>query len=267
MVDATRLYLRYLAASIRSQMQYRASFIMLALGHFMTTGVEFLALWAVFDRFGSLRGWTLAEIALFYGMISIAFASAECLARGFDTFGDLIKSGEFDRILLRPRSAALQVAGREAQLMRIGRFLQGLIVLLWAASALGVRWTAPRVALAIVSVIGGTCLFVGLFVLQATMAFWTTESLEIWNTVTYGGVETAQYPISVYRPWFRGVFTFVVPLAAVTYFPALAILERADALGSPVWFQWLAPLIGIAFLVAALQVWRIGVRHYHSTGS
>ena len=198
---------------------------------------------------------------------SCAFASAESVARGFDIFGDLVRSGDFDRFMLRPRSTALKVAGHQVQLMRIGRLSQGLIVLLWATTALGVRWTAPRVVLLIASVLGGTCLFVGLFVLQATMAFWTTETLEIWNTVTYGGVETAQFPISIYRPWFRGIFTFVVPLAAVTYFPALPILGRADVLGSPVWFQWAAPLIGVAFLVAALQVWRIGVRHYHSTGS
>ena len=48
--------------------------------------------------------------------------------------------------------------------------------------------------------------------LQATLAFWTTETLEIVNTVSYGGVETAQYPLSIYRPWFRHFFTFVVPL-------------------------------------------------------
>jgi len=267
MIDALCLYLRLLGASIRSQMQYRASFVMLSIGHFLGTGVEFLALWALFDRFGTLRGWTLAEVAFFYGAVNVAFASSESLARSFDTFGDLIRSGEFDRILLRPRSSALQVAGREAQLMRIGRFAQGAIVLLWAAAALGVRWTAPRVALLVASLVGGTCLFIGLLVLQATMAFWTTETLEIWNTVTYGGVETAQFPISIYRPWFRAVFTFIVPLAAVTYYPSLPILGRADALGSPVWFQCLSPLIGVGFLILALQVWRLGVRHYHSTGS
>ena len=34
MVDSLVLYGRYLSVSFRSQMQYRASFIMLSLGHF-----------------------------------------------------------------------------------------------------------------------------------------------------------------------------------------------------------------------------------------
>ena len=268
MFDSVRLYARYAGTSLRGQMQYRASFVMLALGHFLVTGIEVLGIWALFDRFGSLQGWALPEVALFYGLVQVGFALAEGIGRGFDTFPGLIRTGGFDRLLLRPRGTAFQVAAREVQVMRVGRLLQGLIVLLWAATALEVTWTPARVALALFAVGGGTCLFIGLFALQATLAFWTTESLEVMNTVTYGGVETGQYPLPIYQRWFRRFFIFVVPLGCVTYFPGLGILGRRDALlGSPVWFHWTAPAIGVAFLLVALQVWRFGVRHYRSTGS
>lgn len=267
MLDSLRLYLRYVGTSLRAQMQYRASFVLYAFSHFLATGVEFLAIWALFDRFGSLEQWSLAEVALFYGMVSVAFALAEAVARGFDLFPGMVRTGEFDRVLLRPRSTVLQLAGRELQLMRIGRFSQGLIVLLWAASALNVAWTPAKVALAIAAMLGGACIFSGIFVLQATMAFWTIETLEIANTVTYGGVEAAQFPLTIYKPWFRRFFTFVIPLATINYFPAHAILGRADALGTPAALHWLAPLVGVGFLLVCLQVWRFGIRHYRSTGS
>jgi len=267
MLDSLRLYLRYVGTSLRAQMQYRASFVLYAFSHFLATGVEFLAIWALFDRFGSLEQWSLAEVALFYGMVSVAFALAEAVARGFDLFPGMVRTGEFDRVLLRPRSTVLQLAGRELQLMRIGRFSQGLIVLLWAASALDVAWTPAKVALAIAAMLGGACIFSGIFVLQATMAFWTIETLEIANTVTYGGVEAAQFPLTIYKPWFRRFFTFVIPLATINYFPAHAILGRADALGTPAALHWLSPLVGVAFLLVCLQVWRFGIRHYRSTGS
>lgn len=268
MPNALRLYLRYFGISIRSQMQYRASFLMLALGGFLAGAIEIVGIWALFDRFGSLRGWRLPEVALFFGLIHTALALGDAFARGFDVFPRMIRAGNFDRLLLRPRSTALQVAGQELTLHRIGRLTQGLIVLLWAAAALNVHWTAGRVLLAAFAVLGGVCLFYGLWVLQATMAFWTTESLEIMNALTYGGCETGQFPITIYRPWFRRFFTFVVPLACVTYFPVLAILGRDDpVLGSPAWLRSSAPLIGVVFLAAALRVWRFGVRHYRSTGS
>ncbi|KKK77007.1 hypothetical protein LCGC14_2857910, partial [marine sediment metagenome] len=148
MIDSLRLYFRYVGISLRGQMQYRLSFVMLALGHFVGTGIEILGIWAMFARFKTLGGWTLPEVAMFYGIINVAFALAEGVGRGFDIFPGLVKGGGFDRMLLRPRSTVLQVAAQEVQLMRIGRFSQGMIVLLWAASALNVQWTFGRISLA-----------------------------------------------------------------------------------------------------------------------
>ena len=267
MRHAFRLYRRYVAISIRSQMQYRASTVMLAAGFCLLTCLEFAALWVLFEHFGNVRGWRLPEVALLYGMVNIAFALAEGFARGFDTFGTMVKSGDFDRVLLRPRGTVLQLMGQEIQLQRIGRFLQALAVLVWAQTALEIAWSSAKIALLAGAVLSGACLFFGLFVLQATLAFWTTEGLEIANTLTNGGTETAQFPLVIYPGWFRHFFTYVVPLAGITYFPALAILDRTDPLGSAAWAHWLSPLAGMAFLLVALRAWRLGVRHYRSTGS
>jgi len=266
-LDADRLYIRFLEISVRSQMQYRASFIMLALGHMAATGIEFAGMLVLFARSGSLLEWSLHEVAFMYGVVNVSFAIADAASRGFDTFGDMVKSGEFDRLLTRPRSTALQVAGQELTLRRVGRLAQGAFVLAWASAGVGTEWSAASAALLALTVIGGACMFSGLIVLQATLAFWTTETLEIMNTVTYGGVETTQYPLSIYRDWFQRFFTFIIPLARVSYFPCVEIIGADDPLGSPTWFRYASPLIGAAFLAAALRVWNLGERRYASTGS
>jgi ABC-2 type transport system permease protein len=262
--ELARLYAHFTAISIRAQMQYRASFLMLMVGHFITTGVEFLGIVALFHRFGSLRGWSLPEASIFYGIVNTGFALAEGIGRGFDVFPAMVKSGDFDRLLLRPRSTAFQVAAMEMQGMRLGRLAQGLLVLGWGAAHLAVRWSAADLLLVCLTVLGGACLFYGLFVLQATMSFWTVETLEIMNTVTYGGTETAQYPMTIYRPWFRRFFTFVIPLVCMNYIPVEVLLRRAGT--GEIW-RYLAPLTGMVFLAATLKVWQFGVRHYRSTGS
>ncbi len=76
-------------------------------------------------------------------------------------------------------------------------------------------------------------MFSGLFVMQATLAFWTVESLEAVNIFTYGGEAVAEYPMNVYAGWFRNFMTFVVPVGCVTYLPMLAAMGRADPLGAP----------------------------------
>ena len=262
------LYGRFVSQSVRATLQYRLSFVLMAFGYFITSGVEALGVWALFDRFGMLGQWSLAEVALLYGMVNVAFPISEALARGFDVFGqEFVKTGNFDRVLLRPRSTVLQLAGHEFQIHRIGRLLQGLIVLGVAMWLLPIDWTLWRSALLVFAILSGVVFFYALFIFQAAMSFWTVESLEIMNTLTYGGVETAQYPLAIYQPGFRRFFTFVVPLGCISYFPAVAILGIEDPLGSERWMQVAAPLAGYLFFAASLVAWRFGIRHYTSTGS
>jgi ABC-2 type transport system permease protein len=240
---------------------------MQSIGSLLITGIEVLSMWALFARFGTVRGWAMPEVALFYGMISISFSLSEAVGRGFDLFSAMLKDGGFDRLLVRPRSTVLQLLGQEITLRRIGRLAQGAAVLGYAMGALDVAWSAPKLLLLASAIAGALCAFLGLLVLQATSAFWTTESLEVWNAFTYGGVTMSQYPLAIYRSWLRGLFTYVIPLGCVNYLPGVAILEHPDPLGTPVWAQWIAPLAGPAFLALSLAAWRAGVRRYRSTGS
>ncbi|TVR48678.1 MAG: ABC transporter permease [Puniceicoccaceae bacterium] len=266
-MNEARLYIRLLETSIRSQLQYRASFLTGVAGQFLVTAMEMIGILALFHRFGTLQGWTLGQVALFYGTISVAFAIGDALGTGFDRMAALVRGGDFDRILLRPRTSVVQILGQELALRRIGRLAQGLIVLGAAVWILEPAWGPAEIALLVLTVAGGAALFLGLFVVQGALTFWTTESLEAVNAFSYGGVTAGQYPITIYEDWFRRFFTFVVPLACVSYLPLTLVLGVEDVLGLPAWMRASAPLAGPAFLAAALGFWSLGVRHYQSTGS
>jgi ABC-2 type transport system permease protein len=267
-VNAIRLYGRYVRVSLRAQMQYPASFLLTATGAFAATGIDFLAIWALFARFRQVEGWRFGEVALFYSVIGVAFALADWLTRGFDVFGEqFVKTGDFDRLLVRPRSTVLQLLGYEFRATRIGRLAQGIVVGIIAVRLTSIAWTWQVWVTLLFAVAGGTALFCGILVLQATLAFWTVESLEIANTLTYGGVEAAQYPLDLYARWFRNFLTFVVPLGCVSYFPVAAVLGKAGRTGLPAELLRLTPALGFAFLGVALWAWRYGVRHYTSTGN
>ena len=192
----------------------------------------------------------------------IGFSIAEMLARGFDTFDQMVKQGEFDRILLRPLGTLFQIASSQVQLMRIGRFLQGLLVLIFGLSSMQI--TPFILIVTLLSIIGTACVFYGLLIAQATLAFWTTETLELVNITTYGGVEAGQYPMSIYPKGFRLIFTLLIPLSTVTYYPIAALFEH-ESLGYVA--CCLLPLSGLLFLYLCTRAWHIGVRRYCSTGS
>jgi ABC-2 type transport system permease protein len=255
-------------ASVRAQLAYPTSFALMSLAAFLVTIVEFIGVWALFARFGHVGAWRLGEVALFYGLASVTFSIADAVTRGFDIFGQVfVKTGAFDRLLLRPRSLALQLLGYELRMTRIGRFCQGVLVFAIGVALTHLHWTAGSAAILAFAVAGGVALFSGLFVLQATLAFWTVESLEVANVLTYGGEAAAEYPLNVYAGWFRDFLLWGVPIGCVTYLPMLAAIGRTDPLGAPDWLLPLAPLAGFAFLGGSLFIWRFGVRHYTSSGS
>jgi ABC-2 type transport system permease protein len=267
-MNALALYARYASASLRAQVQYPMATLMLILGQCAATSIEILGVYALFSRFGSVGGWTFGEAALFYALVNITFSLADLLTRGFEVFGtDFVRTGAFDRVLLRPRAAALQLAGHEVRLSRLGRLIQGVAVLVIATRLAPIEWDAASIAMALWAVTGGVALFFGILVLQATMAFWTVEGLEIANVLTYGGVHAAQYPLNIYSTWFRRLLTFGVPLACVAYYPVLVILKRPDPLGAPDWLLPFTPLAGFAFLALSFLAWRAGMARYASTGS
>jgi ABC-2 type transport system permease protein len=267
-MNALFLLGRYMSASLRAQMQYPAGTILLAVGSFVATILDLVAIWVLFARFGAVDGWRFGDVAMFFGLISISFAIADFLSRGFDMLGtEFIKTGNFDRILLRPRTATLQLIGHNFRFNRAGRLAQGLVVTLIGTQSLGFHWTVPAIALALWTIAGGVALFVGLMVIQGALAFWTTESLEVMNLLTYGGVQAAQFPLGLYEKWFRNFLIFVVPIGCVAYFPVLAILGKPDPLGTPSWLLPLTPLAGFAFLGLSFLAWRAGVAKYTSTGS
>ena len=118
--------------------------------------------------------------------------------------------------------------GSELQLLRLGRVCVGLFALIWGAWGLDVSITAGGWLLIGLSMMGGTLLFSGIIFMQATMAFWTVEPMEVWNVITHGGVEVTQYPLTIYGAKLRGFFSRLVPLAAVNFRPL--IIYWAEAL-------------------------------------
>ena len=265
--DGLRLYLRYVGTHFRAQVQYPGALSLQVLGSVLFTAIEFVGVWALLDRFGSVRGWQLAEVAVLYGLVILGFASAEMTGRGFDLFSRQVRSGGFDRILLRPRHTVLQVAGAEFAFQRIGRWLQGAAILVWGLVNAGIAWNPARVLLLAETIAGVTVLFLGVFVATAAITFWTVQSLELFAIVSNGSVDAGSYPTTVYRRFMRRFLFFIVPIGTVTYFPVAALLGRPDPLGTPPWFGWAAPAAAPLFLAAALFFWHLGTRHYSSTGS
>lgn len=261
------LYRRLIGARLRAQMQYRASFLLLTLVSFVVVGSDLLAILILFNYFGELAGWRAGEVALLYGLAMVAFGLSETVAAGFDLFPQAIQRGEFDQVLLRPVGIFVQVLAADFQLRRLGRVVQGCLAVALAVAWTPIVWTPLKVCYLLVVCVSGFVMFSALLVLGAVLCFWTIQSIEIVNTLTYGGTELTSYPLPIYHELLQRFFTFVVPLAFVSYFPALYLLDRPELQHLPSWLPAMTPVAAAMFALLAWLAWQVGVRHYQSTGS
>jgi len=150
---------------------------------------------------------------------------------------------------------------------RLGRILQGLVVLIIAMSMTHFRWTLLKAIYIPFVLVSQVCFFGGLFVMGATITFWTVESIEVVNIFTYGGSEMMAYPMNIYQDWMRRFFTYIIPAIFLNYYPALFLLDKPDPLNMPASAPFIAPLIGFGFLIAGFVFWQFGLKHYQSSGT
>lgn len=242
-------------------MTYRGSFLLSCLGQLLVTVNTFLGVKFLMDRFGTIAGYTLPQLALCFAVILAATSLAECFARGLDAFASVLSEAQFDRLLVRPRGLLFQLLCEKMKLSMVPRLLQAVLMLAWAISAGAVRWTAPKAAVLALMILCGAALFFGLFLINAALCFFTLEGLEVMNIFTDGPREYGKYPFGIYGKGVLWILTLLVPLALVQHWPLQYLLDQG-----PFWYGFL-PLVSLLFLIPCAAVWRLGVRHYRSTGS
>ena len=267
MVEALAVYRRLIGAGVRSQFQFRTSFVLFSIGQFLITFVDFLAVLVVFSHVHQLAGWTVWQVVFIYGLSGIAFRLADVFVSEVEYLPDHVKGGTFDHFLIRPRGTLLQLCAEEFELRRFGTVLEGFIIFGIACSRVGVHWSAGRVAVTAYSALAGAAIFGSVWVIGAALNFWLLDAREVVNSFTYGGNFLTQYPLPIYGVVLRRVLTFVVPLAFVSFFPALYVLGKRDPFTSLGVIRFLSPLVAAGTLVVARLAWRAGVRHYRSTGT
>ena len=256
-----RLYIKFFAMHLRSQLQYKTSFFLTLFSTMIVSFSTFFGLYFMFSRFNAVEGFAYEQALLCFAVMSMAFSLAEVLGRGFDLFPRMLGNGEFDRALLRPRSVIFQVLAGKMDFTRAGRLIQAVVILCYAAPKSGVAWTPDKIITMLLMIVCGSLVFFGLFIVYAAFSFFTIEGLEFMNVLTNGGMEFGRYPFSIYGRTVLRFLTFVVPLALVQYYPLLYLL------GMETRRVILLPPAALLFLLPGYLFFRFGLRRFKSTGS
>jgi len=257
-----RLFLVQLRMSAVTAMQYRSDFVMKGAMSLVWLGVALVPLVSVFHQRQTVRGWSFAEALIVVGCFSLMKGILEgAISPSLTSVVEHVRKGTLDFLLLKPVDAQFLVSTARVEPWRAMDLLGGLAVFGYGFHALG-RWPTPgAVALALLLMGVGVLVLYALWILVVSASFWVVKVDNL--SYLFGSLfDAGRWPIAVFRGGLWFAFTFIFPLALMTSYPAMALLDRLDARTA------LAAVVGgVAFASIARLVWRRALGFYTSASS
>ena len=257
-----RLFVVQLRASVQVTMQYRAEFLfgLLITGFYVFWNViPMFVLWA---QRPTIAGWSLAEAALVTAWFTFLRSILDgAVQPSLQAVVEHIRKGTLDFVLLKPADAQFLVSTARFEVFNVIDASAAVALAIWALHRLHRVPTIGQVATALMLTVAAAAILYAMAILVISAAFYVVRLdnlIYLFNSV----FDAARWPASVFRGLWRVLFTFVVPLALMTTYPALALLGRLELRTAA------GALAGaLLFVLVARAVWKRSIGHYRSASS
>ena len=262
MIRYLRLFALQLRTSAATAMAYRANFVVQGAMSVMWTVLTLVPLIVLFSERDRVATWdepsALIVIAYFMAVRAVLEGM---ISPSLVDLVEKIRSGSFDYVLLKPIDAQAMISASHYEPWRVFDLLGAIAVVIYAFALRGAPPALPDLAIGIALFASGVLATYALWMLCAAASFWVVRLDNLMYLL--GAIfDIARWPVDVFRGAWRVIFTFVIPVAVMTTFPAMALL---GTLGLP---RTLATIGGSALLLAISRlVWRTAIRSYTSASS
>ena len=253
-------------AGLRSALQYRTDTFIVIVMTLAFQGTGFAFAWVVLSRFESLAGWTLGQVAFLYGLRLVVHAVAGVLTGPVFGLEWQVRSGEFDRYLVRPLSPLVQFMAQGAQISIFGDLLGGIAIFIAANQLVGLAWDPLAILYLVLAIVGGALAEAAARILIAALSFRFLASSSFLYLADSVFSTFANYPLTIFGGVLQFLFTFVLPLAFVAYLPATVLLDKTAELQVNPLLAYLAPVVGVIWIAGAVRIFDRELRHYQSAG-
>jgi ABC-2 type transport system permease protein len=259
-------YARLLAVQLRASsltlLQYRFDFFVEGLLEVFWAVTALVPLFIVYGHRESIAGWSFGEALLVVGWFTLLQAVLEgAINPSLTSVVDHIRTGTLDFVLLKPADAQFLVSTARFEPWRATNLLTAGAIFGYAFHLLGRRPAPGSVVLALLLLAASSVLLYSLWILTVSAAFYVVRVDNL--THLFDAIfDAARWPASIFRGVLAFVFTFVIPLALMTTYPALALLGR---LGLDTLVLSLAGTA--AFALFARLVWLRSIARYTSASS
>ena len=266
MMRSIRRYARLLGVQMRAStlllMQYRLDFLADGLLEILWAMTALVPLVIVFQTRESVAGWSFGEALLVTGWFTLLQGILEgAINPSLTSVVDHIRTGTLDFVLLKPADAQFLVSTARFQPWRATNVLTAGAIFVYAFRLLGHPPSLSGLLAAILLLIVSTLLLYSLWILTISAAFYVVKIDNL--SVLFNSIfDAARWPSTIFRGVVSFLFTFVIPLALMTTYPALAMLGKLS--GSTL---VVATAGSVFFAILSRLVWLSSIGRYTSASS
>ena len=209
-----------------------------------------------------IAGWSFGEALLVMGAFTLLQAILEgAINPSLTSVVDHIRKGTLDFVLLKPADAQFLVSTAQFKPWRATNVVTAAVVFFYAFRLLGRTPSPGGMVAAALLLVASTLLLYSLWILTVSAAFYVVRVDNL--TFLFSSIfDAARWPSTMFRGVLSFVFTFVIPLALMTTYPALALLGKLHT------STMLLALAGsAAFALVARLVWLGSIGKYTSASS
>ncbi len=268
MKDIVHLVGVYTKTTAKSWFQYRVDALLRSLAVFLRESTGIIVIYFTLQKFDTLNGWNIYELLFLYSLLFLTYGIMIVFFTGLRDFGRTVRSGGFDRFILRPRGLLFQLIFANADwFAAVGHGGLGVVLFLVSAGKVGIVWNVWKVLYYLFAVAGGVLIQGAVFLVLATLNIYLLETGSLKELLYFNMRKFAGYPISIFHKAVQFIMIYIMPFAFVNYFPAQYLLRKEDMAGYPQVFLYLTPVVGVGMYLAAYSFWRFSVKYYKSSGN
>ena len=256
------IYRKILVQDLKTKMSYRADFVISTIGMIMTNLSGFVTFMILFNNFPSINGWDRYHMLFLYGFSLVALTPVQCFFDNNWNLRFMVTSGDFIKYCFRPVNVFFYFMSEVFDVKGLGQLAFGVGTLIYSWHHIGIPVTAMAIVKLILFLITASLFMIAIMNAAAATCFWIKNSGYVM-VIMFRFKDFSKYPSSIFSGIFKVLFTFVIPIAFVAYYPSLVILQPDNV---PL-LTWLSPLLGVLFFYLSYKFWMLGVRKYDFTGS
>jgi ABC-2 type transport system permease protein len=257
-----RLIKAFARYSLAREMEFSANFLVSILIHLFFIAANLIFFTLIWIRVGGFGGLSPYEMLFFTG----TFHLADSVYMVFTFFGimeipELVRRGDMDYLLTKPVPSQFLTTFRGFSWYSLVDFILAVAMIGYAMVQIQFHFTWFGVAAYLIMVVFGAVISYSMSCLVMTLSFTFINVDAIWTAFFEMG-EFEKYPMGIYPPPWKTIFSVTLPMIIVANFPAYFALGKLS-IGQLVWFL----AASFILIYASQRFWQHGLKKYQSASS